>query len=219
MAYSENDLLMISGIQHFVFCRRQWALIHVENQWDDNFLTLKGNQLHKKADDPFFNESRSSKITVRSLPVHSLEYGLTGVCDVVEFMKDDEHGVPIHGRKGKFLPIPVEYKHGKSKEDDSDRLQLLAEAVCLEEMLFCKIDYGYLYYGRTKHREKIVFTDELRASLKQVVNEMHDYWTRKYTPRVKPSPKCKSCSLKEICLPEILNKETAEDYIRRYLSE
>ena len=123
----------------------------------------------------------------------------------------------IFGKSGEYLPIPVEYKRGKQKSDHSDELQLLAEAVCLEEMLYCHLDYGYLYYGQTKHRERVEFSKELRDELNKAVAEMHRYWEKKYTPRVKPSKKCRSCSLKDICLPELLKTEKVSDYIKRRL--
>lgn len=216
--YSEEDYLMLSGIQHFAFCRRQWALAHIENQWNDNYLTIAGQSLHHKTDDPYISETRGEKFIVRAMPVHSREYGLTGVCDVVEFKKDN-NGTQVFGKSGKYVPIPIEYKHGKEKTNHSDELQLLGEAVCLEEMLFCHINYGYLYYGKTRHRKKIEFTLALRQELNQTVLEMHSYWQRKYTPRVKPSQKCKSCSLRDICLPELLNRESVNEYIERRLSE
>lgn len=218
MSYAEKDYLMISGIQHFVFCKRQWALDHIEKQWSDNYLTISGNRLHEKVDDPYLKESRGTKFIVRAMPIHSREFGLTGICDAVEFQKSSK-GVKVFGREDTYLPIPVEYKHGKSKMDDSDRLQLLAEGICLEEMLFCKLGYGYLYYGRTKHREKVEFTQDLRGKLQDVLNEMHSYWKRKYTPKVKPSKKCKSCSLRNICLPELMHEESVSDYISRRIKE
>lgn len=218
MPYAEKDYLMISGIQHFVFCKRQWALDHVENQWTDNYLTISGNRLHEKVDNPFIKESRGTKFTVRAMPIHSCEYGLTGICDAVEF-HHSSNGVKVFGKEDAYLPIPVEYKHGKSKTNNSDRLQLLAEGICLEEMLYCKLQYGYLYYGETRHREKVEFTQELRKELHDVLIEMHSYWKRKYTPRVKPSKKCKSCSLRNICLPELMHKESVSDYINRKIKE
>lgn len=218
MSYEEKDYLMISGIQHFVFCRRQWALDHIEHQWSDNYLTVAGNNLHKKVDNPYISETRGKKFIVRAMPIHSKEYGLTGICDAVEF-QSSENGVKVYGKTGKYIPVPVEYKHGKSKNDDSDRLQVLAEAVCLEEMLFCKLEYGYLYYGKTRHREKVMLTAELREKFEKVISEMHSYWQRKYTPKVKPSAKCKSCSLRDICLPELSKKESVNHYIDRKLQE
>lgn len=218
MTYAKDDILQVSGIQHFVFCRRQWALDHIENSWAENYLTLTGNELHKKTDNPFIKESRKAKFVERAMRINSRRLGLTGICDVVEFIEDPD-GVKLFGKHGKYLPIPVEYKRGIKKSDHSDELQLLAEAVCLEEMLYCHLDYGYLYYGRTKHREKIEFTLDLRDELDKTVTEMHHYWEKKYTPRVKPSKKCRSCSLKDICLPELLKSEKASDYIKRRIEE
>jgi len=134
--YDEQDYLMISGIQHFLFCRRQWALIHIEQQWQENVLTLEGQYLHEKADQPTSREKRKDRLIVRALPIHSPTLGITGICDVVEFVQDPA-GVPLNGEIGTFSPIPVEYKHGKPKQELSDILQLTAQAVCLEEMLVC----------------------------------------------------------------------------------
>ena len=139
MSYSEDDYLDVSGIQHFVFSERQWALIYVEGQWEDNYLTLAGDRFHKKVDDPYVSETRGSKFIKRALKICSKELGLSGICDVVEFQKDDKNGVPVYGKEGKYLPIPVEYKHGKPKKDKSDIFQVLAEAICLEEMMLCHI--------------------------------------------------------------------------------
>ncbi len=149
---NDGDLL-ISGLQHFSFCRRQWALIHIEMQWDDNYLTVDGSLRHEKADDPEFTEKRGGLIVSRAMPVRSDRYGIVGKCDVVEF-RADPSGVPIVGREGLWLPTPVEYKRGRSKVIDADRLQLCAEAICLEEMLCCPpIPTAYLYYMETKRRE------------------------------------------------------------------
>lgn len=218
MEYAEDDFLMVSDIQHFVYCQRQWALITIEHQWHENSLTADGRFHHQKADNPEIKEKRGNLEIVRAMPIHSRELGLTGICDVVEFYQDD-NGTEIFGKKGKYLPIPVEYKHGKSKLIDCDRMQVLAEAVCLEEMLDCEIPYGYLYYMQTRHREKVVFTSEMRERLKEIVQQMHQYWERKYTPVVKPSSKCKNCSLADICLPKLQKIETVSSYINRKIRE
>lgn len=218
MVYDESDYLMISGLQHFVFCRRQWALIHVEQAWQDNVLTFEGQQLHHKADQPEIREHRGDTVVIRALPVHSVEYGLTGICDVVEFKRQAE-GIKIQQATGTYQPIPVEYKHGHKKYDSSDALQLLGEAICLEEMLGCAIDSGDVFYQETRRRETIPFTPELRTQFKQVVAEMHQYWQRRYTPKVKTGAWCRSCSLKEICLPEMMKKQSVSSYLRKKLSE
>lgn len=218
LEYTEDDFLMISGIQHFRFCQRQWALIHIEQAWQDNLLTFDGQILHTKADQPEIREKRNDKLIVRSLPVHSCELGLTGICDVVEFTEATA-GVSIFGSHKKYLPQPIEYKHGHKKYDLSDTLQLLAQAVCLEEMLGCQITSGGVFYQKTRRREVIEFTANLREQLKKTTRLMHQYWTKRYTPRVKTGAWCKSCSLADICLPELLSKQTVQSYLRRRLDE
>jgi CRISPR-associated exonuclease Cas4 len=213
--YAPDDLLPLSGIQHFVFCRRQWALIHVERQWQENAFTVEGKLLHKKADEPFFTETRKGVITARSVPIASYHLGLSGVCDVVEFTESPE-GVHLPGREGLFLPAPVEYKRGHEKRDPCDEAQLCAQAICLEEMLAVTIPTGYLYYGETRHRVEVELTTELRNLVHEMSDEMHAYFQRGYTPRVKPSKACRSCSLADICLPELQeNVIAASKYIKQ----
>lgn len=216
--YTDDDMLMISGIQHFIFCRRQWALIHVEQQWVDNVLTYEGQNLHERADNPAFHEHRGDLLTIRALPVRSTMYGITGICDVVEF-RDDPLGVRLRGHNGTYQPTVVEYKHGKPKHDLSDILQLLGESVCLEEMLGGKIEYGELFYFETRKRVRIDFDESLRQQFTTIINEMHQYWRRRYTPKVKTGPWCKRCSLAEVCLPELMKKKSATAYIEERLSE
>ena len=212
MEYSEDDFLNISGIQHFIFCKRQWALIHIEQQWKENVHTAEGNIFHDNAHNGLNHELRGNTLVTRGLLVASRSLGLNGTCDVVEFRKNSK-GIELHGIEGKWIPVPVEYKKGKPKENDSDILQLTAQAVCLEEMLMCDIEKGYLYYGEAHRRTEVVFNDELRCRLKEVTEEMHKYYKRAYTPKVKPSKCCKACSLNEICIPVLCKKQSAREYI------
>jgi len=215
--YAPDELLPLSGIQHFVFCRRQWALIYVERQWQENVLTIEGKLLHKRADDPFFSETRKGVITARSVPIASYRLGLSGVCDVVEFTESPE-GVQLPGREGLFLPAPVEYKRGHEKRDPCDEAQLCAQAICLEEMLSVAIPSGYLYYGETRHRIAVELTAELRELVRNMAEEMHAYFQRGYTPRVKTSKACRSCSLADICLPTLQEKVMpASKYIQQQI--
>ena len=215
--YTPDELLPLSGIQHFIFCRRQWALIHVERQWQENALTVEGKLLHKKADDPFFTETRKGVITARSVPVASYCLGLSGVCDVVEFTESPD-GVKMPGRDGLFLPAPVEYKRGHEKRDPCDEAQLCAQAICLEEMLAVTIPSGCLYYGETHHRVEVELTKELRDLVCKMSEEMHAYFQRGYTPRVKTSKACRSCSLADICLPVLQEKViAASKYIQQQI--
>ncbi len=219
MMYSPEEYLPLSGIQHFVFCRRQWALIHIEQQWQDNALTAEGRIQHRRADDPFFTEKRGDLIIARSVPVASAALGLTGICDVVEFHWAPE-GVQLPGREGFFRPVPVEYKRGRPKSHRADEAQLCAQAICLEEMLAVDIPEGYLFYKRTQRRRRVVFTPDLRALVRKAAAEMHAYFRRGYTPRVKPSKACRACSLADICLPRLQNRRlTATAYIQQHLEE
>ncbi len=213
--YTPDELLPLSGIQHFVFCRRQWALIHVEQQWKENVFTAEGRILHKRTDDPLFTETRNGVITARAVPIASYRLGLSGVCDVVEFTESPE-GVKLPGKDGSYQPAPVEYKRGKPKRDPCDEAQLCAQAICLEEMLAITIPKGFLYYGETRHRLDIELTVELRQLVHEMSAEMHAYFKRGYTPRVKISKACRSCSLADICLPALQEKAIqASQYIRQ----
>lgn len=213
--YTPDDLLPLSGIQHFLFCRRQWALIHIEQQWKENALTAEGRIMHKRVDDPFFTETRKGVITARSVPVASYRLGLSGVCDVVEFTSSPD-GVKLPGKDGLYLAAPVEYKRGKEKHDHSDETQLCAQAMCLEEMLSTSIPRGFLYYGETRHRVEIELAAELRTLVQDMADEMHNYFGRGYTPKVKTSKACRSCSLADICLPVLQGKViAASKYIKQ----
>lgn len=217
--YVEDDFLMISGIQHFLFCKRQWALIHIEQQWQENVLTLEGQFLHEKADQPLLREKRGEKLIVRALPVHSYSLGVTGICDVVEFIQD-KNGTPVLDYPGNYNVIPVEYKRGKPKNDLSDTMQLAAQAICLEEMLLCnKINVAYVYYHEIRHREEIALTEEIRNELKRNIEEMHSYFARKWTPKVKTGSFCKRCSLFDLCLPELNKNKSVKSYLERKLKE
>ena len=218
-SYPPEEWLALSGIQHFVFCRRQWALIHVERQWQENALTAQGRIMHRRADDPFFTEKRKGVLIARSVPVSSPYLGLSGVCDVVEFTASPE-GVQLPGREGRYLPAPVEYKRGKEKHDHSDEAQLCAQAICLEDMLAVSIPVGYIYYGRTRRRVVVELTEKLRDFVRKASEEMHAYYRRGYTPRVKPSRACRSCSLADICLPELQSKAIpASRYIQQQIEK
>lgn len=210
--------LMISGIQHFSFCRRQWALIHVEQQWKESFLTAHGQMIHTRADDPDITEKRKDIICVHSMRVRSERLHIEGVCDIVE-LHQDEGGAYFPRWKDKYLIYPIEYKRGIERIDHSNILQLTAQAICLEEMTACKIPEGAIYYFSSRRRSKVVFTDDLREEVEKIVKEMHQYMERGYTPKAKEKPKCRSCSMKELCLPEVGNRQSASTYIKNNLEE
>ena len=202
MEYREEDFLMLSGIQHFAFCRRQWALIHIEGVWEENGRTAEGRLLHENAHDAYRPESRGSVIVTRAMPIFSRELGLSGECDVVEFRKDPA-GIRLAGREGQWSAYPVEYKRGSPKEDLCDALQLTAQAMCLEEMLCCIVSEGALFYFETKRRQRVDFTDEMREKVRELAAEMHQYAERSFLPKPKRTKSCGACSLKEECLPKL----------------
>lgn len=209
---------MLSGIQHFCFCRRQWALIHIEQQWEENYHTVAGNIMHNRAHDESLVEKRGNKLTVRGMRVASPRLGISGQCDVVEFLKAEE-GITLTGYEGQWSVCPVEYKKGEKKEGQEDCLQLCAQAMCLEEMLLTEIPKGYLYYGKTRHREEVVFTSELRSEVESLVDEMHQLFSRGYTPKVKYSARCKACSLVNLCLPKLQKRKDVTAYIDERVGE
>lgn len=217
-AYCEEDFLQLSGLQHFSFCRRQWALIYLEQQWAENLRTTEGHILHERAHDESYAESRGDLVVMRSLRVFSAELGVSGSCDVVEFRRS-ESGVPMNGRTGLWQPYPVEYKRGVSKESDADRLQLCCQAMCLEEMLCCTIPVGALYYNEPRRREKVELTPELRQSVRVMLEEMHAYAERHYTPKVKTGAFCRACSLRDVCLPKLCRGLSASAYLSERLKE
>lgn len=216
--YKEDEYLMLSGLQHFVFCRRQWALIHIEQQWEENYRTTDGQIMHKNVHDADFHEKRGDTIISRAMAVSSARLGISGECDVVEF-HSCKNGIELFGVEGRYEVIPIEYKRGSPKENDSDILQLAAQAICLEEMLCCTIDTGYLYYGETHRRTKVMIDAELRERTEKAIEEMHDLYRKQYTPKVKRSKACNACSLKNICLPVLCSKKSAREYIEDMLGK
>lgn len=174
--------------------------------------------MHEVADNPFIREKRKNKLVVRAMPVQSRRLGVTGICDVVEFVRDSE-GIDLVGEEGRFLPIPIEYKRGKPKTDDSDRSQLIAQLMCLEEMLGCELSLGYFFYDEIKHREEVQVTLDDKEKVRSTLLEMHQYFQKRHTPKAKFSPKCKGCSLYSICLPELQQRRSVSNYIESRLTE
>ena len=210
-ATKEQEFLSLSGIQHFAFCRRQWALIHLEQLWIENERTMHGRILHEKAHSGE-RERRGKLIISRSMPVFSNELGLNGECDVVEWHKNDG-GVYIPQYEGTYSPVPIEYKKGKPMNSLANDLQLCAQAMCLEDMLLCHIPVGYLYFHETHRRQEIILTDELRQTVISMAQEMQSYFSRGHTPTVKQGKMCRACSLFDLCLPSLEKLGTVSDYI------
>lgn len=214
MIYQEEDYLQLSGLQHFKFCRRQWALIHIENQWAENYRTTDGAILHEKAHNGDLAESRGGLLITRDMRISSSTLGVSGACDVLEFHRGDV-GIPLKGREDLWQPFPVEYKRGQPKSHSADQLQLCAQAMCLEEMLCCDIPQGALYYGEIRRRQEVEFTPELRSEVTVLLKQMHDLYSRGHTPKVKPTKSCNACSLRDLCLPKLLKSRNVAAYLRQ----
>ena len=218
MNYAEESYLLLSGLQHFKFCRRQWALIHIEQQWAENIRTVDGALMHRNAHDAGFQESRGDLYVTRGVSVTSPTLGVSGQCDVLEYHRSDT-GIPLRGKDGLWQPYPVEYKRGSPRDDTGDTLQLCGQAMCLEEMLCCEIPEGALYYGEIRRRVPVTFTKELREEVRGMLDQMHDLYRRGHTPKVKPTKSCNACSMKELCLPRLMKSRSVAAYLKDAMEE
>jgi len=217
--YTDEELLALSGIQHFCFCRRQWALIHVERQWEENLRTAEGRLVHRRVDDPFFTESRGDVVVSRAVPLVPYALGLHGVADVVEYIRSED-GLSLPGREGLWAMRPVEYKRGKPKIDERDEVQLCAQAICLEEMFHVHISRGDLYYNEIRRRVPLLLSAGLRERVYKLSEEMHDLFTRGVTPPAEASRKCDLCSLQNICMPKLTKKPLSiRKYLRKHIKD
>jgi CRISPR-associated exonuclease Cas4 len=204
--YSEDDLIQLSALQHLVFCERQCALIHIEQLWSENVLTAEGKIMHEKVDTA--NRESRGKIRIEyGVPMRSLRLGLIGKADVVEFHKNED----------KWIPFPVEYKRGKPKLDDCDKVQLCAQAICLEEMMDVEILEGALFYGQTRHRDDVKFDSTLRKETEEAAMRLRELIASGITPPPVYAAKCKKCSLVELCLPKVSKK--ASNYLMKMVEE
>ncbi|MCX7842350.1 MAG: CRISPR-associated protein Cas4 [Clostridia bacterium] len=216
--YSDDQLLQLSGIQHFAFCERQWALIYIEQQWADNVRTVEGKHIHERADNTYENETRGNIRITRSVPLVSRKLGLQGIADVIEYVRDDgareEETVEISGRRGRWRVHPVEYKRGKPKKDDRDIVQLYAQAMALEEMLGIRINKGYLFYNEIRHRSEIVFNEDERKRVVEIAARMHEMMDKGFVPKARKEKHCQLCSLIDVCQP---GWDKSTESVRRYL--
>ena len=212
--YSEDDLLSISALQHLMFCERRCALVHIEHVWQENVFTAEGRNVHDNVHSAD-SESRADLRVVRSLRLVSYKLGLSGVADVVEFRKSDK-GITLDGANGFWRAFPVEYKRGILKHETSYEVQLCAQAICLEEMLKCSVEDGAIYYGTSRRRQDVKFTPGLRSMTEDAALKLHKLFNSRITPKAEYGKKCKSCSLFEVCLPEVTG---IEKDIEHYLSK
>jgi CRISPR-associated exonuclease Cas4 len=201
--YNDDDLLPLSGLQHLAFCERQWALIHVEQQWAESFDTVKGEYFHDRVDVRGYTTARGFR-SERAVRLVSRTLGLYGVADIVEYGNVD----------GVDIVRPVEYKVGKKKAENWNRLQVSAQAMCLEEMSGVHIANAAIFYGQTKRREQVDVTDDLREEVRDASLRMHELFSVGSTPPAVKGYKCRRCSLREICLP--VEDRAVADYWHAY---
>lgn len=220
--YAEDDLLALSALEHLVFCERQYALIHVEQQWQENVATIEGRHLHEHAHDGR-TESRGDIRIVRGLLLRSLRLGLSGKADVVEFHRvapGEVNGITLDGTEGLWRPHPVEYKRGRLRPERSYEVQLCAQALCLEEMLGVRVHTGALFYGKTVRRQAVVFDEALRRQTEEAAARLHELFRQGRTPdAVYVKNKCQQCSLYDLCLPrQVSSSRNVGTYLARMVS-
>lgn len=212
----EADLIPLSALQHFVFCRRQCALIHIEGAWAENRLTVEGRLLHDSVDQAR-SESRRDLRTATAVRICSRHLGVVGVMDMLEFHRvesphDNEHrsiATKLPGTSGLWVPFPVEYKRGRPKEHRADEIQLCAQALALEEMLEVTIAQGALFYGQTRRRLDVMFDSALRHLTQSTADGIHEMLKSSMTPPAEYAPKCNSCSLLDLCQPRMAARGSA----------
>jgi CRISPR-associated exonuclease Cas4 len=190
--WAEDDLVMISALEHYSYCPRQCALIHVEQTFDENLYTLRGRAVHERVDEPV-GEFQEGVRVERALPLWSKRLGLIGKADVVEF-----HGA---------TPFPVEYKHGSKREREHDDLQLCAQAICLEEMTGKSVPRGAIFYHSSRRRREVELDQTLRQQVEQTVIEIRKMMTEKTLPPPVNDSRCRHCSLKESCMPAVVGEK------------
>ena len=206
----EDELIAISALSHYSYCPRRCALIHIEQVWTENRFTAEGRIMHERVHEEG-GESRGGIRIERGVPLRSLCLGLIGKADVVEF-----HCRP----DGSWLPFPVEYKRGKPKVDDCDKVQLCAQAICLEEMLSVVIPAGAIFYGQTRRRLDVVFNEALRRETEETARQSHELIASGRTPPPVYEKRCQSCSLVAECLPKTIQKRrSVKSYLTRILTE
>lgn len=209
-AYSEDDLLPISALQHLLFCERQCALIHIEQVWSENLFTAQGRILHEKVHSETAERRKDIRVEY-GMSLRSLRIGLVGKADVVEFHRTLE---------SEWRPFPVEYKRGRKKPDNRDNVQLCAQAFCLEEMLDVAVPGGAIYYGKERRRADVEFDEALRKETEETAGRLRRLINSGRTPPAVYEEKCDTCSLSRICLPKTLGKgNSVSQYLAAMVKE
>jgi CRISPR-associated exonuclease Cas4 len=187
---AEDEPVLLSMLEHYSYCPRQCALIHIEQVYDENVFTLKGSQGHERVDEPQSGESNGIRFE-RALPVYSRVLGLTGKADLVEFPEG--------------VPYPVEYKHGGRGGRSHADLQLCGQALCLEEMFKTPVPRGAIYSIKSHKRQEVVLTVTLRDQTHAVIREVHELLRSGSMPAPVDDARCPNCSLIEVCQPKMFS--------------
>lgn len=216
--YTEDELLPISLLQHYVFCPRRAALIGIEQYWNENAATTDGKIMHERAHSDIF-ESRGDLRVRNALHIHSFELGLTGVTDVLEFHRTESGGIVLPETEGKWIPLPVEYKRGTTHEALPYHIQLCAQALCLEEMLHATIERGAIFWGESRRRQDVEFDFDLRAKTVETISAVREFIKAGKTPVPKYEKKCKGCSLFDLCMPREMEKKSVKRYMASFFSD
>jgi CRISPR-associated exonuclease Cas4 len=217
--FDEEELFPISALQHFVFCPRRCALVHIEQIWTENKFTVEGDILHERVDE-LGRESRSSLIVSHGVGIRSLRFGVTGKVDVVEFRLNNgaASGCQLSGKADSWIPYPIEYKRGTARRGFGDDVQICAQALCLEEMLECSVPAGSIYYASTRKRREIAFDDKLRAETTTAILGVRSLIAAGVTPPPEYGKKCDTCSLFDLCQPKLsASGKDPRRYLTRYL--
>lgn len=187
--YNEDNLIMLSALEHYSYCPRQCALIHVEQAWDENIYTMRGRHVHEKVDIESTHDEGGAR-RERALPIWSKRLKLVGKADLVEFCDN--------------IPYPVEYKSGKHRKGQHETLQLCAQAICLEEMLNVNVEKGAIYWHASRERKEIIFTPAMRERVETVAAAVHDIIAKHHVPPPVNDKRCRDCSLNESCMPAVV---------------
>lgn len=198
----ESEAIMLSALEHYSYCPRQCALIHVEQSFDENVFTLRGRAVHERVDEPEWTVEDGVRVE-RALPLWSHRLGLVGRADVVEFHGD--------------TPYPVEYKHGPRREKEHDDLQLCAQAMCLEEMTGQAVPKGAIFHHSSRRRREVEFTPALRDKVEQTAHQIRLMLAARTLPPPVHDARCKHCSLQESCLPSVVSEQSRVKRLARTL--
>lgn len=204
--FEEDERLPISALKQFIYCKRRFALMYINCDWGENYKIAEGDLLHKRVDDPYFNEKRGDVHTSRSVPVFSDRLNLFGVADIVEFIKN-ENGIELPNKKDRWQINLVEYKNGKPEKSNADNFQLCAQALCLEEMFHTTIENGDIFYGKIRRRVKVELTDNLKSQVRMQVDNMKALLKNQNIPVRDEAQNCSLCSLLDVCIPSAFGKQ------------